>query len=320
MAGHVIGADTSDMLLSMLSSTESKAALSYIKGDAMFLEHDQQLHCPHAASGIHFISTYLGLEKPVPVPIPEAEIIKGLALKHLAREGKLLIDYQEDGNAIHCEIAVPPTAAARITYHEKAVKDADGIIYPAYLSVRWERKTITIPVIGRTSYDPMGATGSAHAGEVIGFGCSMHHSSLQYALAMAAALGADREGMNRLKDSFMGINPELHQRQALADFQVEQVASAFETGKAITYRDWMNRHDVAAATADHEHTQDFSAMGGYTPSYRKAFASLAMSYPDLYPAGNETARTLSPRASFYDGRDVSLPRQKTADIMPSSHR
>jgi hypothetical protein len=314
LAWDIKTVDTINALISVLGTPESKSALSYIKDDAIFLEHNPQFHCPNAASGMHFISTYFGLEAPAPVPIPEAEIKKGLTLQLLKRAGKLLVGYQEAGSKIQCDVTVSSTAAPPITYHEQAVKDGDGIVYPAYISLRREGRSILIPVIGRTSYDPMGTSCSAHAGEVIGFGCSMHHGSLQYALTMAAALGADRSGLNTLKGSFMAVNPQWRQREALAGFQVDQVVSAFETGKAVTYREWINQHGLAAATSSgHEHTQVFLLKGGYPPSYREACASLAMSYPELYPADHQMARTLSPRESFYYERDVSTARQKTSD-------
>jgi hypothetical protein len=311
LAWNIKTVDTINALISEIGTAESKSALSYVKDDAMFLEHNPRFHCPHAASGIHFISTYFGLEETAPVPIPEAEIKKDLTLQLLKSAGKLLVGYQEAGSKIQCDVTVSSTAAPLITYHEQAVKDADGIVYPAYLSFRREGRSILIPVIGRTSYDPMGTSCSAHAGEVIGFGCSMHHGSLQYALTIAAALGADRSGLNTLKGSFMAVNSQWRQREALAGFQVDQVVSAFETGKAVTYREWINQHGLSAATsAGHEHTQDFLLKGEYPPSYREACASLAMSYPDLYPADHQIARTLSPRESFYYERDVSTDRQK----------
>jgi hypothetical protein len=126
---------------------------------------------------------------------------------------------------------------------------------------------------------------------------------------MAAALGADRKELSSLKDRFMSINPEFHQRESLANFQVEQVASAFESGKAITYRDWIKRNgqENLASKAGQEHRNDFLEKGEYPPSYQKALATIAFSYPELYPVSSAAARKLSPRASFYNDTDVSIP-------------
>ena len=263
---------------------------------------------------IRFVLQTFGLEAVKPTPISLGEINKGFAKSHL--EGTLYhLHYQEADEQFELTIPVSPenTDLPTVYYqtcksHESPRISPAGIPYSAWLEVVPVGSTspLILPVPGRGSFDPFGRAGSAHAGEVIGFGCSVQHASLAIILAELASLGASRSDLERVTQAFMHINKDIHERHDLAAFQLAQTLAAFEKGEAYTIQNYLHEHpDTAADTkrpqlAAYLHTKDTSLAWAEPQA-----AWLCFGYPELYPHHDDAS--LTARHSWYDGKRVELP-------------
>lgn len=263
---------------------------------------------------LRFVCQTFGLDPVNPVPIPLNEINKGFAGSHLDRNMYKLC-YQEANEKI--EMSIPVTVdnphIPSVHYytrkpHEKPRISTAGMPYSAWLEVAAinGKPAVIIPVPGRGSFDPFGRAGSVHAGEVIGFGCSVHHSSLAIILAELASLGASRGDLDRVTNAFMHINQGKHERYDLAAFQLAQVIAAFEKGEAYTLHDYLKEHPQVATDSSrpqlsaYVQNEDTSLAWAEPQAARLMFGS-----PELYPYDEDAL--LNPRISWYDGKRVELP-------------
>lgn len=263
---------------------------------------------------LRFVRQTFGLDTIQPVPIPLSEINKGFVGSHL-ESGMYYLSYQEAGEKLEMSIPVSAAAHHRSTVHYRTSKpgekpriSAAGLPYNAWLEISGinGKPTVTIPVPGRVSFDPFGRAGSAHAGEVIGFGCSVHHASLVVVLTELASLGASREDLERVKEAFMKINNDKHERTDLATFQLAQVLNAIEKGERYTFHDFLKDHPQLANAPDRPQLSAYMQAGNTSVSWAEAQAArLSFGYPELYPYQAEYP--VNPRASWYDGRNVELP-------------
>lgn len=263
---------------------------------------------------LRFVRQTFGLDVIQPIPIPLSEINKGFAGTFL--DGHVYrLCYQEAGEKLEMSIPLPASEqhAHTVRYrtsdsHENLRTSPAGLPYSAWLEISGaeEKPPIIIPVPGRGSFDPFGRAGSAHAGEVIGFGCSVHHASLAIVLAELASLGANREELERVTAAFMQINSGVHERYDLATFQLTQILTAFEKGEAYSFQTFLKDHLKLAEDPDRPQLSAYIRAGDTSLGWaEKQAARLSFGYPDLYPYQPESV--IDPRCSWYDGRDVELP-------------
>ncbi|MFI5275298.1 MAG: hypothetical protein ACHQT5_00545 [Candidatus Saccharimonadales bacterium] len=263
---------------------------------------------------LHFVRQTFGLDPVKPIAIPIQEINKGFAGSHV--DGNVYrLRYQEAGEKLSLSIPVsldkPNTPS--VQYHtckpyEKARISPSGIPFSAWLEVSDgnHKLPVIIPVPGRGSFDPFGRVGSKHAGEVLGFGCSVHHASLAIILAELASLGARREDLQQVTDSFMRINKGNHERFDLASFQLAETLAAFETGKVYTLQHFLKDRPQLVKASDRPQLSAYTQAGDSSLAWAEPQAArLSFGYPELYPYHEEASP--NPRFSWYDGRDVELP-------------
>ena len=194
-----------------------------------------------------------------------------------------------------------------------------GLAYPDHYLLQVQSgqtasTSVVIPKIGRESYDILGETGSAHAGLVIGYGCSVFHTSLQFAQVVAAIFGFhEEEHLKTIQSKFFEINPGLHLRRNLAAFHTEQLLRAIQqpTANSLTYKQYVLEHHMSLISEDalHKHVQSFvtgSDRDHEFDYYHQRIAFLQYHYPDLYPFTQEEKEFVNPRTSFYDGSCVMI--------------
>ncbi len=261
------------------------------------------------------ISMSFGLCKPQPIAIPLAEILRGLP-RLVYRDNVLRIQYQEGEDQGAWEIRIPSSSeeSPRVRCFEQNVEQ-DKIPYPDGYELLWsDGAKILLPKIGRESYDLCGQSESAHAGEVIGYGCSVFHSTLQLVQLIAALLGGKKKVLEEIRAHFFSLNAQFHHRYYLAKYQSAQILEAVGERRKLSYLQWISHHFKTSSLLNGEeyaHTQAFLASvendkDANFSFYSKRLACLAIRNPKLYPCCSKTRRKLSPRASFYDGREVIL--------------
>ncbi len=197
---------------------------------------------------------------------------------------------------------------ARVRYHTLAMGEvrtsAEGLPFAAWLSITSPKGTVEVPVPARGSFELFGRPGSAHAGEVVGFGCSVHHAALAVLLAELTALGAAQGELRQLLRSVMSLNDGVHERLDLADFQLEEIVTAVHQGRLLSYADYLRERPQLCEDASRPHLQTYTAGGPVSTAWAEpAAARLLFICPALYDAADAPPR---PRASWYDGRDARL--------------
>jgi hypothetical protein len=265
---------------------------------------------------LRLVRESFGLDSVKPIPIPLTELNKGFSKSY--HDGHVYhLHYQEAGEKLEMAIttrAVDSKHLTRMRYrtlkdHELARVTVDGLPYSAWLEITHEgrrREPIIIPVPGRGSFDPFGRVGSIHAGEVIGFGCSVHHASLAVILAELASLGASKGDLEQVAAAFMRINQTVHERYDLAAFQLAQIVTAFEDAATYTYRDYLASQDNTLVDSGRPHLAAYARIGRKSLAWAEPPAArLIFGYPALYAAGQRSK--ISPRRSWYDGHSVELP-------------
>ncbi len=268
------------------------------------LVHDWQKHYPESGRShiMQFVQQTFGLKPIKPIPIPMDDISLGFeGSQYRPDTRKYHIKYREAQETMGFDVLLPKRTVpkGKVKYHMET--EGKG----AFLEIiRADGKMLSVPVPGRGSYDPFGTTGSPHAGEIVGYGCSMHHASLAVMLAELASLGADLETLKGFKDKFMQINPDKHHRQNLADFQVAQIYTAFNEGHVISYAEYMGKNpevrEKLIAESGHEHTKQYLENPDREPTAASATrARLAYGYGDLYPCDEDKAKSINPRDSWY---------------------
>ena len=246
-----------------------------------------------------FVQQTFGLAPATLVPVKLDEIKLGLKGSGYKPDKQVYhLKYREVKDTIEMDIPVPKKPI------EGAVKYNTDDGTPVIEIKRSNGTQIRIPVPARGSYDPFGRTGSPHAGEIIGFGCSVHHASLAVMLAELAALGADHAALQDVRDKFMWINPGMHLRKTLANFQVEQVWAAFSEGKSLTQAEYLqNNPDIREELllqVGHEHTAEYLSNPGKEPLAASATrARLCFGYCDLYPCKAEDVAKIGARDCWY---------------------
>lgn len=261
---------------------------------------------------LRFLRQTFGLESMSPIPIPLTELNKGFAESYLD-EQTYHLRYREAGEMLAMAIPVGTQKMAAVRYQtiknqESARVTSEGLPYSAWLEVtsKGGDTPIVIPVPGRGSFDPFGRVGSPHAGEVIGFGCSVHHASLAIILAELASLGARKHDLTQVAARFMRINRQMHERHDLASFQLAQITAAFIDGKPYTHRDHIMAIDGVIPDTSRPYLASYARPGKKPLSWAEPqVARLSFGYPTLYPA-REPVR-VSPRYSWYNGSSVELP-------------
>jgi len=264
---------------------------------------------------LRFVRQTFGLDTVAPVPISLSELNKGFAGSHY--DGRVYhLCYQEAGEKLEMAITVGPEKEPSKTVRYHTISDTtepritpDGLPYSAWLEVATShtQHTVVIPVPGRGSFDPFGRVGSAHAGEVIGFGCSVHHASLAIVLAELASLGAGRGDLERVAAAaFMRINQTMHERFDLAAFQLAQTIAAFWEGTTYTHADFIRSRQNLLDDPLRPHLVAYTRIGKKSLAWAEPQAArLAFAYPALYPQHGTSV--INPRHSWYDGHDVELP-------------
>lgn len=257
-----------------------------------------------------------------PVAITLEEINKGFAGSRFDAARRVYhLRYQEAGEQLLLDVPLPPVRAVTralqpIIYHtgEELRHTAEGLPYTAWLTVG---KSAVIPVPGRGSYDPFGRRGSAHAGEVVGYGCSMHHAGLVVAMTELASLGAERRELTQVKNAMMAVHGGIHQRNDLADYQMEQVLAAFTEQKTLTLAEYLQKHPQPS-DAERPHLARYAQPGVQDNAWAETrVEALCERHPELYP--KEGGERLNPRSSWYDGRDARLPdgKMQWCNIQPA---
>lgn len=262
------------------------------------------------------ISMSFGLCKPQPIAIPLAEILRGLPWL-VYRDNVLQIQYQEGEEQGTWEIRIPPSSeqSPKVRCFNQIVEE-DKIPYPDGYELFWpDGASILLPKVGRESYDLCGQSESAHAGEVIGYGCSVFHSTLQLVQVIAALLGGREQVLEEIRAHFFSLNAQFHHRYYLAKYQSAQILEAIGKRRKLSYPRWITRHFKNSFSLlnaqEYAHTQAFLTSIENDESanfsfYGKRLACLGIRNPKLYPYCPKAKRKLSPRASFYDGREVIL--------------
>lgn len=264
---------------------------------------------------LRFVRQTFGLDAIAPIPIPLSEISKGFAGSYY--DGHVYhLRYQEAGEKLSMAITVNTNQEATkqvqyrtISAQEKPRLTHEGLPYSAWLEVTQSRNTkqaVIIPVPGRGSFDPFGRVGSPHAGEVIGFGCSVHHASLAIILAELASLGASCGDLEQVASAFMRINQTVHERYDLAAFQLAQIIAAFEDGTLYSYTDYLQARLDIIFDQSRPHLAAYARIGKKSLAWAEPQAArLSFAYPTLYPSRSRP--TINPRQSWYDGNAVELP-------------
>ena len=266
-----------------------------------------------------FVQLSFGLISLTPIPIALEEINRGFAGSNYDwRQGIYHLRYQEAGDERPLDIplsvgrATQKRTKARAVYHtieegQPPRVTGEGISFSAWFEIASERfsKPALIPMPGRLSVDPFGQTGSAHAGEIVGYGCSVHHASLSVILVEFACLGARRETLTWMMEWFASFNPHMHHRKELARFQLEQTIAAVEQGKELSLSGYLRNNRHLVDDSDRQHLR--RCLDGDRQWLEWAeirLAQLCLGFPHLYPFNHSSE--LNPRSSWYDGRNVEL--------------
>jgi hypothetical protein len=256
-----------------------------------------------------------------PVPIPIDEIKKGLS-KIEYDHTTLSVVYTEAGNVSTFDVPIHKRTRNNIVsvkYVNKPTKQ-QWILYPDYYIFRLDNeKEIIIPKIGRESYDLMGKTGSPHAGELVGFGCSVFHSTLQFVQVLASMLEDHNvvhleQTLSTIRENFFKVDPSLHHRIHLAKYQTKQIVEAVIHGRTLTYADYVFKYvpkEEIQNQETHGHTQEYlnCVQDNREPSFEKFLArltNLQNNFTDLYPRDFTSKAQVLPRVSFYDGSNVEI--------------
>ncbi len=262
---------------------------------------------------IHFLRQSFGLDVVRPVPIRIKEINKSFVGSYY--DGRSYhLHYQEANENISLKIMLSSDRIAEgrlVQYHviegltARLPLSADGIPYAAWLELESPTASpIIIPVPGRGTIDPFGRVGDLHAGEIVGFGCSVHHGAFALALAELAALGAGKTELQKVKRAFMRINKGVHERYDLADYQLAMTLAAFKENRMLTITDYLADQPESIFDAERLHLNAYRQPGKKSIFWAESqSARLAFGYPELYPyhAGD----SLDPRCCWYDGTSVS---------------
>jgi hypothetical protein len=262
---------------------------------------------------LYFISQSFGLDVVRPIPIPLDAVNKSFIGSFY--DGKSYhLNYQEANETISLKIILPPehnSEGRKVRYCtiDSETKNlpitADGIPYAAWLEIEHEpynnaAKSVIIPVPGRGTIDPFGRVGDLHAGEIVGFGCSVHHAALGIVLAELASLGARRSDLEKIKQAFMRINGGMHERYDMANYQLAMTTAAFDDNAMITIDEYLENQPDSVFDTDRSHLAAYRNSGQKPIDWAEAQAArLALGYPQLYP--HNAGSTLDPRCSWYDG-------------------
>lgn len=248
-----------------------------------------------------FVQQTFGLAPVKPVPIKMDEINLGIKGSGYGPDKRTYhVKYREAKDMIETDILAPGKLPKETVKYNTVTES--GV--PVLEIKRNNGAQVSIPVPARGSYDPFGTTGSQHGGEIIGFGCSVHHASLAFMLAELAALGAERTALQSLADKFMEINPGKHLRKTFANFQVEQVWTAFNEGRSFTYAEYLQKNpgikNELLSHPGHEHTIEYLGSSDKEPLAAYATrARLSYGYADVYPPDAEDAGRIGARDSWY---------------------
>jgi hypothetical protein len=263
---------------------------------------------------LYFIGQSFGLDVIRPVPILLTEINKSFIGSFY--DGKSYhLNYQEANETISLKITLPleqRSEGRKVTYYtvDSDTKSlpitADGIPYAAWLEIDQTAvsQPVIIPVPGRGTIDPFGRVGDLHAGEIVGFGCSVHHAALGIVLAELASLGAKRSDLEKIKRAFMRINGGVHERYDMANYQLAMTLAAFENNAMITIDEYLAKQPESVVDVDRLHLAAYRNPGQKSIDWATSQAArLALGYPDLYP--HHAGSTIDPRCSWYDGTTLN---------------
>jgi hypothetical protein len=243
-----------------------------------------------------------------PADVKPTDILKALCITY--SQNYLHIKYHEHKKEVSISIPFSKSNTIQNIQYIQQQATVRHLNYPGfYLISTNTTENVKVPKIGRESYDLMGTTGSPHAGELIGFGCSVFHSTLQFVQLMIACLVNEsrlEETLNHAREEFFKVDPDLHHRTHLAKFQTKQIIEAVLHGKEYTYYDYLKEQDILEI-----HAQDYvkSIENGETPTlsfFLKRLEQLQTNYPQLYPTEQEQKEQMNPRYSFYDGSNVEI--------------
>jgi hypothetical protein len=293
-----------------------------------YIESVPELNSSECSRCITFVyRCCVGEMSPVRIPLPD--IIQGFPQFNVTVCGDkqtLTLTYRESSDKTSVSLIAPVQSNLSITakYVPERINHGD-LVYPDYyiLSIVDNDantcRTVTIPKIGRECYDILGATNSAHAGLVIGFGCSVFHSSLQFVQIIATICGFHQpENLVAIQNAMFAVNPKLHHRTDLAYFQTQQLLKAIHDSAMdssnkmyLTYKKHVLSNHFSRITEDalHKHIEAF--VTGTDPDhefdyYHQRIAYLAYHYSDLYPLYLKEKQAINPRISFYDGSNVVI--------------
>lgn len=267
-------------------------------------------------SSLEMLCMLFAIYKPQPVAITMREILRGID-RIAYKNGIFSFACRENKRKNIWQIAIDNIdSKLQIAMHNKPIV-VDTITYPDGYELCWPCGTkVVIPKIGRESYDLMGRSGSAHAGEVIGFGCSVFHTTLQFIQLLAAAIGADYDVLEQIRQHMFSLNPQFHHRSALAEYQAQQIICAVYEKKSLSYVGWIRQQLCKNADfldgKHYNHTRKFiSALEKNSQDnfdyYAQRLRSLVVNNYDLYPRNHQEKTAIPPRISFYDGTTVDLP-------------
>lgn len=265
---------------------------------------------------IDFVLVSFGIEILRPVPISLEDISKSFEGSYY--DGKCYhLKYREADESISLKVALPrsiPLDIDKVSYHiitgpRKTLPiTSDGIPYVAWLELKVSEsnRTIIIPVPGRGTMDPFGRVGDLHAGEIVGFGCSVHHAALAIALAELASLGAREKELQRVKQAFMRINYGIHERFDMADFQLQATSKAFYDNQELSISEYLRDRPDLRIDPARPHLKRYKKEGMKSLDWAyPQMGRLSYGYPQLYPLRDGVK--LDPRCSWYDGSEVTMP-------------
>jgi hypothetical protein len=317
-----IPADTLFSLAVDLSKTSTTVALRRLilaqQSLLLDLAHEwRELYAGHERVRImDFILVSFGIDILRPVALSLEDISRSFAGSYY--DGKCYhLKYREAEQSISLKVSLPrsiPASIDQVSYHTLPTSrknlpiTSDGLPYVAWLELKSKKTnhTVILPVPGRGAMDPFGRVGDLHAGEIVGFGCSVHHAALAIALAELASLGASEQELQRVKQAFMRINYGIHERFDMADFQMQATLQAFHAQQELSISDYLSDHPELKIDQTRPHLKSYKQSG--TKSLAWAYpqmARLSYGYPELYPL-SATVK-LDPRCSWYDGSNVSMP-------------
>jgi hypothetical protein len=258
-----------------------------------------------------YVARYFEILRWEPVPIVPREILKGLpVLEYDSNEKCLHVQYVEANQVIKFTVPLENGVQEHVSaeYVQNRITQAQ-LVYPDYYKLTIQGNELCIPKIGRECYDVMGYDSSRYAGLVVGYGCSVFHSSLQFVQLLSALLGASYAALIQIQKEFFQIDTALHNRHDLASFQTEQIYQAVYNHKLITYADYINTEQVynrIHKDSRFQHTRDYLSEECTIDTFKRESFDLQQNNTALYPLKFEDKLKISPRSSFFDGSNVEI--------------